>query len=224
MDDDDFALLEQFVRMVLDETAALLNKSADQFVASLQEWLDDLLNHPIPEDWRAELARFVEHGIYYGMQMLPESLRTVEDIIAARVAGTGPFVAIGPAPRDAAAMAAGPRIVINADPLITMPAHWKPPERRSLEFNLKHNRRSNRRPQQMPRRLRLPSLQRRPRQIPSPLPRPRNRLVQTPVGRSSPPTNAPPMNDHSDCSSRSARRIGFGNCTWKRPLETLATS
>jgi len=74
----------------------------DEFNISLQEWLNDILNHPIPEDWRGEVARFVQQTERNGLEILPESIAVIEAIIESCIAGTDEFAEYGPAPRGPA--------------------------------------------------------------------------------------------------------------------------
>ncbi|HEX4147203.1 MAG TPA: hypothetical protein VHY91_27145 [Pirellulales bacterium] len=74
----------------------------DEFNVALEEWLNDVLNHPIPEDWREEVARFVEQTERNGLEILPDSIRVIEAIIGSSIAGADQFAQCGPAPRGPA--------------------------------------------------------------------------------------------------------------------------
>ena len=71
----------------------------NDFNVSLERWLNDILNHPIPEDWRDEVARFVDETERNGLEILPDLVRGLEAIIESCIAGTDEFAELGPAPR-----------------------------------------------------------------------------------------------------------------------------
>jgi len=98
----------------------------DEFNVSLQEWLNDILNHPIPEDWRGEVARFVQQTERNGLEILPESIRSIEAIIESCIAGTDEFTEIGPAPRGPAAAESAPPFVVSIAPEVSGPPGQQP--------------------------------------------------------------------------------------------------
>ena len=51
----------------------------NDFNVSLEAWLNEILNHPIAENWRDEVTRFVEQTERSGLDILPDSVRTIEN-------------------------------------------------------------------------------------------------------------------------------------------------
>ncbi|MEX0679539.1 MAG: hypothetical protein WD063_20870 [Pirellulales bacterium] len=86
---------DKYYRCVIQETSRLVDEMLDRFRVSLGDFLYAMLNWPT-DDWREQLNRFVEHTRYYGLIIEPESIRTIHDLIEARVNGTGPFAVLGP--------------------------------------------------------------------------------------------------------------------------------
>ncbi|HEX4143486.1 MAG TPA: hypothetical protein VHY91_08040 [Pirellulales bacterium] len=85
----------------------------DEFNVALEEWLNDVVNHPIPEDWRKEVARFVQQTERNGLEILPESIRAIEAIIESCIAGTDEFARYGPAPRGPSRSQTRPPLVVT---------------------------------------------------------------------------------------------------------------
>ncbi|MEX0675995.1 MAG: hypothetical protein WD063_02890 [Pirellulales bacterium] len=86
---------DKYYRCVIEETSRLVDEMLDRFRVSLGDFLYGMLNWPT-DDWGEQLNRFVEHTRYYGLIIEPESIRTIHDLIEARVNGTGPFAVLGP--------------------------------------------------------------------------------------------------------------------------------
>jgi hypothetical protein len=93
----------------------------DEFNVSLQEWFDDILSHPIPEDWREGVARFVQQTERNGLEILPESIAAIEALIESFIAGTDEFAENGPAPRGPAAAESAPPFVVSIVPEVSGP-------------------------------------------------------------------------------------------------------
>ncbi len=70
---------------VLRETLRGFREVYDQWNVTLQHWLDDILAGPIPDDWRARLDRFVAETKEFGLEIEPDSIRTLEELIASHV-------------------------------------------------------------------------------------------------------------------------------------------
>ncbi len=71
----------------------------DDFNVSLERWLNDMVRHPIAENWRDEVVTFVDETERKGLRILPYSIRVIEALIESRIAGTGQFARYGPARR-----------------------------------------------------------------------------------------------------------------------------
>ena len=71
----------------------------DDFNVSLERWLNDMVRHPIAENWRDEVVAFVDETGCKGLRILPGSIRVIEALIEARITGTGQFARFGPAKR-----------------------------------------------------------------------------------------------------------------------------
>ena len=78
------------VRMALEETNRAIDRLVERFAVKLKMWLDDILNNPIPEDWRDELASFVERTAYEdNLEIAPHSVAALESLIESRAIETG---------------------------------------------------------------------------------------------------------------------------------------
>jgi hypothetical protein len=119
---------EPILRLALEETNKAIDRLVDKFAPKLQSWLDQLLNNPIPEDWRDELAAFVQRTADDdNLAIAPHSIATLEQLIESRIAGTGRFVKFGPARRGSAAAASpSPAVVSTVAEVNGPPAHGAP--------------------------------------------------------------------------------------------------
>ena len=98
----------------------------DDFNVSLERWLNDMVSHPIAEDWRGEVAAFVDETERKGLRILPASVRVIEALIESRIAGTGQFARFGPAKRTSAtAVTSQPRLTVVASEAERQPAETK---------------------------------------------------------------------------------------------------
>ena len=102
---------EIYHRKVIDLTFEAVERKLEQFSESLNDWLDDLLNHPIGSNWPDELARFVAHSAYYGLDIEPESIAQIAAVIQSRAANP-----------DALAFARDARRAVNDPPPFVLPA------------------------------------------------------------------------------------------------------
>ena len=94
---------EPILRKALEVTNKAINRLVDNFAPKRQAWLDDILNHPIAEDWRDELAAFVQRTADDdNLAIAPHSIAALERLIESRIAGTGRFAKFGPARRGPA--------------------------------------------------------------------------------------------------------------------------
>jgi hypothetical protein len=59
----------------------------DQWNVTLQQWLDDMLSGPIPDNWRSRLDQFVAETEEFGLEIEPDSIRTLEELIASHAEG-----------------------------------------------------------------------------------------------------------------------------------------
>jgi len=73
---------EPIVRLALEETNKAIDRLVAKFAPKLQAWLDEILNNPIPEDWRDELAAFVQRTADDdNLAIAPRSIATLEQLI-----------------------------------------------------------------------------------------------------------------------------------------------
>ena len=106
---------EPIVRLVLEETNKAIDRLVANFAPKLQTWLDELLNHPIPEDWREELAAFVQRTADDdNLTIAPHSIITLEELIESCIAGSDDFAEFSPAPRETT------NAVVSATPTTTV--------------------------------------------------------------------------------------------------------
>ena len=93
---DAFEELAQKVQELwLEACRARLERLAE----SWDPWIRAMLTEPLPDDWLAEIDRFVENTRRsIGLIIAPHSIGQIEDLIHDRAGGTGVFAAIGPAP------------------------------------------------------------------------------------------------------------------------------
>jgi hypothetical protein len=81
---------EPIVRMALEETNKAVDRLVDNFTPKLKAWLDDILNKPVPEDWRDELAAFVQRTADDdNLAIAPHSITTLEQIVVSHAAEAG---------------------------------------------------------------------------------------------------------------------------------------
>jgi hypothetical protein len=81
---------EPIVRMALEETNKAINRLVEKFSVKLKTWLNEILNHPIPEDWRDELADFVRRTADEdNLAIAPHSVAALERLIESHAVATG---------------------------------------------------------------------------------------------------------------------------------------
>jgi hypothetical protein len=94
---------EPIVQMALEETNKTIDRLVANFAPKLKAWLDEILNNPIPEDWRDELTAFVQRTADDdNLAIAPHSVTMLEQLIESCIAGTDDFAEFGPAPRGPA--------------------------------------------------------------------------------------------------------------------------
>ena len=72
---------------IVSETLRGLQELYDEWNVTLQQWLDDMLSGPIPDDWHARLDQFVAETEEFGLEIEPDSIRTLEELIASHAEG-----------------------------------------------------------------------------------------------------------------------------------------
>ncbi len=82
---------EPFYNAVLDDTTHEVDRLLDAFGASLEDWLSDVLNYPIGDNWWDNLNLFASLWAEYGVEIEAESLDKLESLIRTRSDGSGPF-------------------------------------------------------------------------------------------------------------------------------------
>jgi hypothetical protein len=81
---------EPIVRLALEETNKAIDRLVENFAPKLKVWLDDILNNPIPEDWRDELADFVQRTADEdNLEIALHSVAALEKLIESRVVEFG---------------------------------------------------------------------------------------------------------------------------------------
>jgi hypothetical protein len=101
--------VDHFQRLVLEFKrlwVAACVERLERLKSLWEPWITRMLTEPMPEDWEAELDRFVEEVRHScGLIVSVDSIGQIENLLRARAGGTGIFAAAGPAPvvRDAPA-------------------------------------------------------------------------------------------------------------------------
>lgn len=81
-------LLDVLLSKVQESINEQLARQYEQLVDGLYDFLDDLFNYPLLEDWRISLARFSEHWADRGLILSPRTLAALEHLIAQRIGGS----------------------------------------------------------------------------------------------------------------------------------------
>ncbi len=81
---------QRYYRRGVDFTTAAVDRILDRFRESLGDWLHGALNWP-ETDYEADLARFIEHTQYVGLNIAPESQAMLRALLEARANNTGAF-------------------------------------------------------------------------------------------------------------------------------------
>jgi hypothetical protein len=85
----------EMCEFVIAESLRSLQEIYGQWNAVFQAWLNNLLNSPIPDDWQDDVTRFVAQTESLGLEISPDSIRTIEAIIESRIASSGRFATDG---------------------------------------------------------------------------------------------------------------------------------
>jgi hypothetical protein len=100
---------EAVIMPVLLRTWEIIHARLVKFRDKLDKWLNGLLAGPIPENWREELARFVDETRADGLVIKPESIAALAGVIQGRV--------------DANARKPGREMALLAAPAASPPLH-----------------------------------------------------------------------------------------------------
>lgn len=76
------------LRKVQESVNGQLARQYQQLVDSLHDFLDDLFNYPLVEDWRRSLARFAEHWADRGLILTERTIAALEQLIEQRIGGS----------------------------------------------------------------------------------------------------------------------------------------
>ena len=130
------SIFEPIFRQMCDKLLSHVRWLTEQFASSLQDWLDDLLSRPIPDNWREELARFSERSYADGIEITPQGIASLERMIEW-------YVARQRAPRVGSARVSAPRAVArlaapaNKAAAQETPVQQAPPPARKPSVNSK---------------------------------------------------------------------------------------
>ncbi len=97
MDNIDLYESQRYYRRGVDFTTRSVDRILDRFRESLGDWLHGALNWP-ESDWEADLAGFIEHTHYAGLNIASESQAMLRELLAVRASGTGVFAALADKP------------------------------------------------------------------------------------------------------------------------------
>jgi hypothetical protein len=93
--------VDHFQRLVLEFErlwVAACVERLERLKSLWEPWITRMLTEPMPDDWEAELDRFVEDVRHScGLIVSVDSIGQIENLLRARAGGTGIFAAAGPA-------------------------------------------------------------------------------------------------------------------------------